>query len=164
MRKRAVIQFTITGCMAVLITVSAVPDVLGVPAALTVFQHLGYPAYLAPFLGTAKLLGIAAVLTPRLRTLKEWAFAGLTFDVLGALYSHHSVGDGPGMWTPALTGLMLVAASYITYRSRAAAGQEAPRAHDLSSNTRARVNGCRRVPGMHVRAIADGIHAADNRS
>lgn len=108
----------VTGLMAALMVMSAIPDVLRVPGAMTVFQHLGYPPYLLLFLGTAKILGVAAVLAPAISRLKEWAFAGLTFDLTGALYSHLSVGDPPSVWMPAVVGLVLMAGSYIAYRSR----------------------------------------------
>jgi hypothetical protein len=83
-----------------------------------VFNHLGYPSYLLVFLGTAKMLGVAAVLVPGLPRIKEWAFAGLTFDVTGALYSHLSIGDPPDAWMPALVALVLVSGSYVAYRVR----------------------------------------------
>lgn len=74
---------------------------------------LGYPLYLMPFLGVAKLLGVVALLIPGQKLLKEWAYAGFTFDLLGAAYSHAQSGDGlPGM-APALAVLLLGAASYI---------------------------------------------------
>jgi hypothetical protein len=102
--------------MAALMVLSAAPDVLRIPDALAVFTHLGYPPYLLVFLGTAKTLGVVAVLLPGLRRLKEWAFAGLTFDVTGALYSHLSVGDPPAAWAPAVAALALIGGSYIAYR------------------------------------------------
>ncbi|MBS1562853.1 MAG: DoxX family protein [Bacteroidetes bacterium] len=49
---------------------------------------LGYPAYLLTLLGTLKLLGVTAVLLPRLPRLKEWAYAGFFFCMTGAIYSH----------------------------------------------------------------------------
>lgn len=117
MKIQTLARWPVTALMSALFVLSAVPDVLGVEGALKVFAHLGYPPYLLLFLGTAKMLGIAAVLLPGLPRLKEWAFAGLTFDVTGALYSHLSVGDPPGVWLPALIGLLLVSASYVTYRA-----------------------------------------------
>jgi hypothetical protein len=104
--------------MAALLLMSAVPDVLRVPNALMVFAHLGYPVYLLAFLGTAKMAGVATVLSPGLPRLKEWAFAGLTFDVVGALYSHLSIGDPPSAWVPAMIALVLVGAAYVAYRTR----------------------------------------------
>lgn len=119
MKARRWIGWTATGLMAALILLSAIPDVLQIPGAVSVIRHLGYPAYLLVFLGTAKTLGVLAVLGPGLpRSLKEWAFAGLTFDLTGALYSHLSVGDPAGVWTPAAIGLVLIAASYAAFRSR----------------------------------------------
>ena len=50
--------------------------------------HLGYPAYLGRILGVAKLLGVLAVLAPGFALLKEWAYAGFCFDLLGAAASH----------------------------------------------------------------------------
>jgi DoxX-like protein len=121
MKTRIWIGWTVTGLMAALMLLSAVPDVLRVSGAQAVFRHLGYPLYLLLFLGTAKILGVAAVLTPGLARLKEWAFAGLTFDLTGALYSHLSVGDPPSVWMPAAIGLTLTASSYIAYRTRPSA-------------------------------------------
>lgn len=118
MTARNAVGWIVTGLMAALLVLSAVPDVLRMEGALLVFRHLGYPPYLLIFLGTAKILGVAAVLIPGLPRIKEWAFAGLTFDVTGALYSHLSVGDPPSAWTPALMALTLVAGSYVAYRLR----------------------------------------------
>ena len=112
------LSWMITGLMASLMLLSAVPDVLGVPGAVSVFRHLGYPSYLLLFLGTAKMLGIAAVLVRGIPRIKEWAFAGLTFDVSGALYSHLSVGDPPSAWMPAVLALALIGGSYVAYRLR----------------------------------------------
>jgi len=109
----------VTGLMATLLLLSAIPDILQIPGALEVFTRLGYPAYLLVFLGTAKILGVAAVLIPGVPRLKEWAFAGLAFDVTGALYSHLSIGDPPSAWAPAGIALALIASSYVAYRVRA---------------------------------------------
>jgi hypothetical protein len=95
---------------------ASIPDVVKSTEAVAVFSHLGYPHYLLPLLGTAKLLGVAALLIPGFAALKEWAYAGLTFDLAGALYSHISTGDGPGQWAFAAVGLVLVLASYLLYR------------------------------------------------
>ncbi len=118
MKARIWIGWAVTGLMAALMLLSAVPDVLRIPDALAVFRHLGYPPYLLVFLGTAKILGVGAVLSPAVPRLKEWAFAGLTFDLTGALYSHLSVGDPPSVWMPAAIGLALMTSSYVAYRTR----------------------------------------------
>jgi hypothetical protein len=49
---------------------------------------LGYPVYFIQFISIAKLAGSIAILIPRLsRSVKEWAYAGLFFDLSGAIYS-----------------------------------------------------------------------------
>jgi hypothetical protein len=118
MRTEKIIGWTVTGLMAGFMLLSAIPDVLRIPAALVIMKHLGYPLYLLLFLGTAKTLGVLAILVPGVLRIKEWAFAGLTFDVSGALYSHLSVGDSPAGWAPAAVGLLLLGGSYVAYRMR----------------------------------------------
>ena len=106
----------VTGLMAAFMLMASIPDILRVPQAAAIMGHLGYPVYLLPFLGTAKTLGVIAVLAPRLRRLKEWAFAGLVFDVIGALYSNLSVGDPPSAWMPAVIALVLIGGAYLSQR------------------------------------------------
>lgn len=48
---------------------------------------LGYPQYFIPFTGWAKLLGAIVLLLPGYGRIKEWAYAGLFFDLVAAVYS-----------------------------------------------------------------------------
>jgi hypothetical protein len=52
------------------------------------FAELGYPTYLLTILGIAKLLGVIAILVPKFPLLKEWAYAGFFFIMVGAIFSH----------------------------------------------------------------------------
>ena len=52
-----------------------------------IHDQLGYPMYFIPFTGYAKLIGAIVILIPGLKTIKEWAYAGLFFDLVGAVYS-----------------------------------------------------------------------------
>ncbi|MBC7466675.1 MAG: DoxX family protein [Bdellovibrio sp.] len=54
---------------------------------------LGYPLYIMKILGIAKVLGGVAILSGKSPRLKEWAYAGFTFDFLGATASHTLAGD-----------------------------------------------------------------------
>jgi DoxX-like family len=112
------VYWVVTGFMAAFMLMASVPDVLRQRQAIEVFGHLGYPPYLLPFLGTAKILGVIAVLIPGSGRLKEWAYAGLIFDITGALYSHLSVGDPMSVWGFAVVGLVLVGGSYVFGRLR----------------------------------------------
>lgn len=52
-----------------------------------IHDMLGYPQYFIPFTGWAKLLGSLILLLPANSRLKEWAYAGLFFDLVAAVYS-----------------------------------------------------------------------------
>jgi len=97
---------------------ASVPNILSVPEAVAIFKHLGYPTYLLPFIGVAKLLGVVAVLVPCFPRIKEWTYADLFFDLLGALYSAIAVGDPVSGMAPAVIGLILFMGSYIFYHKK----------------------------------------------
>lgn len=108
--------WVVTGLLAAFMLLGSIADLLRVPEAVAFLMHLGYPTYLVPFLGVAKTLGVLAVVVPGFPRLREWAYAGLTFDLSGALYSHLSVGDSVSKWIFPVIGLLLVTASYLLHR------------------------------------------------
>jgi DoxX-like family len=79
--------------------------------------HLGYPAYMLPLLGVWKVLGALAVAAPRLPLVKEWAYAGIMFDLTGALTSRLAVGDA-GM--DAVLPAIFIAAAVLSWVLRPA--------------------------------------------
>ncbi|HEU5291161.1 MAG TPA: DoxX family protein [Cyclobacteriaceae bacterium] len=86
--KRDTIIFWIsTGLFCAMMLTSAIPNLLSAPDWVTIFEQLGFPNYLLPFLGVAKLLGVIALLVPGFNRIKEWAYAGFFFDLVGATYS-----------------------------------------------------------------------------
>jgi hypothetical protein len=87
MKKLNIYYWIITGLFAAFMIFSAIPDVLVVPDAKTLITGLGYPVYFIPYIGVAKLLGCIAILIPGFKRLKEWAYAGLFFDLFSATYS-----------------------------------------------------------------------------
>ena len=74
---------------------------------------LGYPEYFMTILGLAKLLGVVALLAPGRPLLKEWAYAGFAFNLLGATASHVFAGDPMGHTVRPAIVLMICAASYL---------------------------------------------------
>lgn len=52
-----------------------------------IHEQLGYPVYFIPFTGWAKIIGSISILIPGLKTIKEWAYAGLFFDLVAVVYS-----------------------------------------------------------------------------
>jgi uncharacterized membrane protein YphA (DoxX/SURF4 family) len=57
-----------------------------------VVPELGYPMYFFAIIGFWKVLGAIAILVPRFPRLKEWAYAGIFFDLTGAAVSCTAVG------------------------------------------------------------------------
>jgi len=112
MNTRKIGYFAVTSVVALAFLAGGVFDLSGAPAAVAGLAHLGYPAYLAPLLGVWKLLGAVAVLVPRFPRLKEWAYAGMVFDLTGAAVSHGVVGDPASNVLIPLALLGLVAASW----------------------------------------------------
>lgn len=73
---------------------------------------MGYPLYFLSFLGVCKILGVIAVLIPRYPLLKEWAYAGFSFLMIGAIYSHIAFGQPVSQAFPALLLLVLTFISW----------------------------------------------------
>jgi uncharacterized membrane protein YphA (DoxX/SURF4 family) len=87
MKKTRVIYWIFTGLFAAFMAFTAVPDVLNSEDAVKFITQLGYPKYFVPFIGVAKILGCIAIVIPGYPRIKEWAYAGLFFDLIGATYS-----------------------------------------------------------------------------
>jgi hypothetical protein len=77
-------------------------------------KPLGYPDYFAYALIICKAIGATAIMIPALPAkLREWAYAGLTFNLLFAVISHVVVDRNIGfILTPIVVGCIL-AVSYI---------------------------------------------------
>ena len=93
MNKTKIIYWVATVLFAAFMAFTSVPSLMNSPDAVKFMAHLGYPAYFVTFISIAKLLGCIAILVPAFPLIKEWAYAGLFFDIIGAGYSLISV-DG----------------------------------------------------------------------
>ena len=103
MKRTKIIYWIVTVIFAVFMAFTAVPDVMLVPDAVKFMHHLGYPNYFTAFIGVAKILGAIAILIPGFPKIKEWAYAGLFFDLIGATWS---VGSADG-FTLSLSFMLL---------------------------------------------------------
>ena len=82
-------------------------------------KAIGFPAYLLQFLAVAKILGSMAILVPGFNRLKEWAYAGFTFDLLGACDIFINTGAPFVQWGPfMLLGFVFIFGSYIFYHKK----------------------------------------------
>ena len=91
-RNRAIAYWVSTILLACELALGGAWDVLKVPQVREVTVRLGYPGYFLVILGVWKLFGAIAVIVPRFPRLKEWAYAGIVFNLTGALASHIASG------------------------------------------------------------------------
>ena len=123
MKTTKILYWIFTILLVALMLFSAVGSFMDNPQGAEFAKHLGYPISLFKLLGVAKILGVIAILIPGYPRLKEWAYAGFTFDLVGAVYSGLVVGDPIVQWLPVFVGLILVFGSYITYHKKSKAAR-----------------------------------------
>ncbi len=118
MKKINIFYWITTGLILAMMAWSAIASFMDNPDGIKLMAHLGYPPYLAKFLAVAKILGIIAILVPGYPRLKEWAYAGFAFDLIGATYSSYASGDPAKNWAAMFIFIALLAVSYVLYHKR----------------------------------------------
>ncbi len=108
--------FTVLFCAFMMM--STIPNILSAPEWVEVFKMLGYPLYMLPFIGVAKLLGVIALLVPGFPRIKEWAYAGMFFDLTGAVYSGLMTGGFNPQMLIMLVPFLLGGLSYVYHHKR----------------------------------------------
>jgi len=122
MKKINIFYWICTGILLAMVGIGSVFDAIAYPDSVKIVTGLGYPAYLVPFLGIAKLLAFVVILVPGYPRLKEWAYAGIAFDILGALYSNIFLGRPLSALIFILLPILLLAGSYLFYHKRSDVG------------------------------------------
>jgi uncharacterized membrane protein YphA (DoxX/SURF4 family) len=92
-RRLHLAYWVVTGVVVAAFVLGGVTDLAHGAKVDALMSHLGYPAYFATILGVWKLLGAIAIVVPGAPRLKEWAYAGMFFDLSGAAVSHAFTGD-----------------------------------------------------------------------
>lgn len=132
MNGRTIGYWATTGLLAAAFAAGGIFELSRSPEIVATLGHLGYPPYLTTLLGAWKLVGAITILAPRFPRLKEWAYAGIVFDLSGAVVSHLAVGDSVGQVVAPLALLGLAAASWsLRPEGRALRPPKAP-AHALT--------------------------------
>ena len=103
-------------CTVIMVAMAGVGGVLDLAQFdFPLSRGLGMPWFVGTILGVAKVLAVATFLTRRVPTLREWAYAGLTFELLGAA-ACHILSHGPVFYAvPALFDWSFVLASYVLW-------------------------------------------------
>ena len=118
MKKTNITYWIVTGIFAALMLFAAIPDVMKTNEAVAFIKGLGYPEYLVVFIGVAKVLGVIAILIPGYPRIKEWAYAGLFFDLIGAIYSIIATGGFQPQTAFMLPFVAFLFWSYYLYHKR----------------------------------------------
>jgi len=102
-----ILYWIFTIIFAGLMIFSSIGSITMDPAAVKLIHtDLQYPEYFVPFNGWVKMLGSIAILIPGLnKTIKEWAYAGLFFDLIAVIYS--SIAIAKGAVNPALAFMLI---------------------------------------------------------
>ncbi|MEP6749858.1 MAG: DoxX family protein [Bacteroidota bacterium] len=119
MKKINIFYWIFTGLYAAFIILSSIPGIMSAPDSIKlVVTQLGYPAYFVPYISVLKCLGGIVLLIPGFPRLKEWAYAGLAFDLISAIYSFIATGLAMKEWLPVFLFLIVLACSYIFYHKK----------------------------------------------
>lgn len=111
-KRNKVIYWITTIFLSVGMTAGGVQQLLQIGGYNKIVSALGYPLYLLSILGLWKILGVIAILIPRFRLLKEWAYAGFFFAMSGAFVSHLVVGQAFTESVPSLVLLLVTVSSW----------------------------------------------------
>jgi hypothetical protein len=114
MRKNNIIFWTATIIIALWEAVMPLATWIFAPEYMTFgTKALSYPDYFAYSLVIAKVLGVIAITYPKTPyTIKEWAYAGLSFTLIFAFISHACVDKNIGYMIMPLAFLVILAVSY----------------------------------------------------
>lgn len=108
-------HWTSTVFVCGLMTLSAATYILDHDAVSETFLlKLGFPTWLIYPMAIAKLSAVFMLMSKFNNTLTEWAYAGLTFNLLLAIGAHVSIGEEQAI-SPAIA-LSLLAISYYTWK------------------------------------------------
>jgi len=112
MKKTKIIYWIVTGIFAAFMISTSIPDIISTPQTVDFIVKMGYPPYFIPFIGVAKVLGCIAILVPAFPRIKEWAYAGLVFDLVAACYSFASLKYPVASWCFVL---LVIGVAFVSY-------------------------------------------------
>ena len=109
---KLIIYWVATGLLSFGMLGSGLAQISQAKEMVDIVVPLGYPLYFLYIIGVWKILGVIAILIPRFKLVKEWAYAGLFFDLTGATYS---VIAHNGFQLPVLIMLLPLGFLFISY-------------------------------------------------
>lgn len=122
-----IVYWILTVLAAAMMGLSSYSNIISAPEAVDlVVTKMGYPAYFLPLIGVCKLAGAIAILIPGFYRIKEWAYAGLMFDITAAMYSFASIDEPVNTWVLLFIPVFLIGGSYFFHIKKLNAARRTP--------------------------------------
>ncbi|WP_428666272.1 DoxX family protein [Runella sp.] len=113
MKRDKIIYWITTGLISLMFLFSSYMYLTKAPDLMQGFQKIGFPVYFVTMLGIFKLLGSLALLNPWFNNLKELAYAGFGFTLIGAIWTHIATNTP---FVMPLVILVVLGVSYFFYK------------------------------------------------
>lgn len=110
MKTQKILYWIATGLLSLMLLGSATMYFVKHADITLVFENLGFPAWIVYPLAICKIAAVAVILSNKGGVLKQWAYAGLFFNLTLAFFAHLMVGDGDQFG--ALIAMVLLLSSY----------------------------------------------------
>lgn len=122
MKRLNILYWTSTILFSLFMGMTGVQNVMMTQGSIDLITtDLGYPQYIIPFLGWAKIFGVIGILVPAVPPrLREWCYAGLFFDFIGAVYSGVADNGFDPIMLTLLVPISMMGLSYGAYHKRLA--------------------------------------------
>ena len=109
---RRFIYITSTVMLVLEVTAGAFMDLAHLPYVVQEVGAIGYPTYVLYIVGVWKVLAVGPLLFPQFPRLREWAYAGVFFEMSGAVASHVLAGHHPTRFAVPLAFTFLTLVSW----------------------------------------------------
>jgi hypothetical protein len=127
MKAQTIGYWTCTAIIAFSFLSGGIVYVMRVPDVVQGVAHLGFPLHFVTLLGVWKVLGAIALVLPGIPLVKEWAYAGIFFDLTAAAVAFASTGTaGWHVFAPLVMVAILVASWALRPDSRKLKGVMIP--------------------------------------
>lgn len=111
-----ILYWSFTIFLALLLVMDGIGGLTASEEGKAAMAQLGYPDYMMTIVGFAKLLAAIAIVQNTFKTIKEWAYAGLAINFIGASASWAFAGGIALFITLPLIGLAIMFVPYLLWK------------------------------------------------
>lgn len=111
-KRNKIIYWVATLWLALGMLSTGIVQLIKEPATVDVMTQMGFPLYFLTILGVGKVSGVVALLAPKFPLVKEWAYAGFSFVVVGAAFTYISVGNYGDLYHLGVLAVLIVVSWY----------------------------------------------------